>query len=220
MSIGHFASDEKLVAFAQAFFRSRLETFRKDIAICMSPDAQKRHAYFPALIICIAFADLLSGLYAGKLKNNGLRELRQYAERFMKADYTSDSRRLDILYEFLRHKIAHLAYPYPVFDTNTKHETFKGQPRRRVTWTINASKRRPAIEVIDFQASKLLKKTTTPWPVSYNCEIKISVRSFHADVVRSIYGPSGYLRYLQSDQEAQERFAKCMIEYFPPKEGS
>jgi hypothetical protein len=217
MSIGPFASDEELVtfAFAKAFFCSRVETFRKDVAICMRPDAQRRHAYFPALIICIAFTELLSGLYAGKLKNNGLGELKRYAKKFMKADYTSDPRRLDILYEFLRHKIAHLAYPYPVFDTDTKQRTFKGQPRRRVTWTINASKRRPAIEVIDFPTPKLLKKTPTPWSVSYNCRIKISVRTFYADVVGSIYGPSGYLRHLQSDQEAQESFAKCMIEYFP-----
>jgi hypothetical protein len=216
MSIEPFASDKELLAFAQTFFCSRVETFRKDVAICMRPDAQRRHAYFPALIICIAFTELLSGLCAGKLKNIRLLDLKQYASRFMKREYTSDPRRLDILYEFLRHKIAHLAYPYPVFDTITKPKTFKGPPRWRVTWTINASRRRPAIEVIDLQTPKLLKKTPTPWHVSYNCRIKISVRSFHADVVRSIYGPSGYLRHLRSDQKAQERFAKCMVEYFPP----
>jgi hypothetical protein len=216
MSIALFASDEELVSFAQAFFRNRVETFRKDVAICMKPDALGQHAYFPALITCVAFAELLSGLYAGKLEHNRLGELKRYAAKFMKAEYTSDPRRLDILFEFLRHKIAHLAYPYPVFDTDTKQRTFKGQPRRRVTWTINASKRRPAIEVIDFQTWKFLKKTPTPWPVSYNCRIKISVRNFRFDVVRSIYGPSGYLRHLKSDQAARECFAKCMVEYFPP----
>jgi hypothetical protein len=80
MSIAYFASDEELVSFAQTFFRSRVETFRKDVAICMKPDALERHAYFPALIICIAFVELLSGLYAGKLEHNRLGELKQYAQ--------------------------------------------------------------------------------------------------------------------------------------------
>ena len=66
MSIAHFKTDEELVSFARKFFANRVETFRKDIAICMRPK-RRQHAYFPALIICIAFADLLSALYAGKL---------------------------------------------------------------------------------------------------------------------------------------------------------
>ena len=215
MPIAPFKSDRKLLAFARAFFRNRVASFKKDVAICMKRDARGDHAYFPALITCIAFADALSGLYAGDLRNQRLKELKRYAEKFMKAEYTSDPRRLDILYEALRHKIAHLAYPYPVFDTVTKR-AFQGQPRRRVTWTVYASKRRPAIAIDDFPKPKLLVKTLRPWPVSYNCRIKVSVRSFQSDVVRSIYGPSGYLQHLKSDQAARARFAKCMIEYFPP----
>src|SRR5271154_5251052 len=106
MSIAPFKSDEELVKFARTFFRDRIETFRKDVAICMTRDARGHHAYFPALITCIAFADLLSGLYAGNLRHHSLKELKEYARKFMKAEYTSDPRRLDILYEFLRHKIA------------------------------------------------------------------------------------------------------------------
>ena len=53
-------------------------------------------------------------------------------EKFMKPEYTSDRRRSEILYECLRHKVAHLAYPYAVFDTTTaRSKTFDGQPRRR-----------------------------------------------------------------------------------------
>jgi hypothetical protein len=215
MSIAPFKSDGELVTFARAFFRDRVESFRKDVAICMTRDARGHHAYFPALITCIAFADLLSGLYAGDFRHHGLKELKRYAGKFMKTEYTSDARRLDILYEFLRHKIAHLAYPYPVFDTATKQKTFQGQPRRRVTWTVYATRRRPAIAVVDFLKPQFLLKTTKPWPVSYNCRIKVSVRSFQIDVVRSIYGSSGYLRHLDSDQAARVHFARCMVEYFP-----
>jgi hypothetical protein len=181
------------------------------LAICLTPNARGEHAYFPALFICIAFADLMSGLYAGTLEDQGLEELRRYAEKFMEAEYTSDPLRLDILYEFLRHKIAHLAYPYVVFDTDTK-PTFKGQPRRFVTWIVDEIERRPAVDVVDLPTPRLLPETATPWPVSYNCKIKVSVPAFQIDIVSSI---SKYLRHLQSDRDAKEHFVRCMIKYFP-----
>jgi hypothetical protein len=214
MSIAHFKTDEELVEFAREFFANRVETFRKDIAICVTSNADGEHAYFPALIICIAFADLLSGLYAGTLRDQKLKELKVYAANFMKPEYTSDHCRLEILYECLRHKVAHLAYPYAVFDTATAtSKTFRGQPRRRVTWTIHEAERRPAIAIIDYLPCILrLVKTPTPWPVSYDCRIEVSVRSLEIDIVGSI---DAYLRHLQSDRVARECFAKCMREYFP-----
>jgi hypothetical protein len=78
MSIAPFKSHEELVTFARKFFASRVETFRKDIAICMRPNARGEHAYFPALSICISFANLLAGLHAGTLRSYGPRELKQH----------------------------------------------------------------------------------------------------------------------------------------------
>jgi hypothetical protein len=214
MSITAFKSDRELVNFAGRFFRNHVESFRRDIAICMRCDARGHHAYFPALITCIAFADLLSGLYAGTLTKHGLKELKQYAAKFMDpTEYTPI--RLEILYEFLRHKVAHLAHPYPVFDTVTKPQVFRGQPKRRVTWTVYASKRKPAIELVDFATPQWSLKTVRPWPVSYNCRIKISVRSLQIDICKSLFGKSGYLRHLKSDRVAREHFANCMADYFP-----
>jgi hypothetical protein len=117
MSVGSFKNNEELVTFARQFFGNRIETFRKDVAICLTPNERGQHAYFPALIICIAFAELLSSLYAGTIADHRLKreELKRHAAKFMKAEYNAD--RLDILYDFLRHKVAHLAYPYAVFDT-------------------------------------------------------------------------------------------------------
>jgi hypothetical protein len=68
----------------------------------LTPNERGQHAYFPALIICIAFAELLSSLYAGTIADHGLKreELKRYAAKFMKPEYTAD--RLDILYEFLQ----------------------------------------------------------------------------------------------------------------------
>jgi hypothetical protein len=218
MSIAPFKNDKELKAFARKFFASRVETFRKDIVICMTPNASRQHAYFPALSICISFANLLAGLHAGTLRSHGpqeLNQLKQYAADFMKAEYTSDRRRLEILYEGLRNKIAHLAYPYVVFDTNTKLTTFQGQPRRRVTWAIHSSKPRPTIKITDHPTKYLPKKNAPPWPVPYDCVIDVSIRGFAKDIVSSIYGRSGYFRRLRSNPDAQKRFAECMKDYYP-----
>ena len=214
MSIAYFKNDEDLLVFAREFFANRVETFEKDIAICLTPNERKEHAYFPALIICIGFADLLSGLYAGTLYDQGLKELKQYAAEFMKPEYSSDDRRLEILYECLRHKVAHLAYPYAVLDTTTvRSKTFVGQARRLVTWSIHETKRRPAIEIVDYLPGIMwLVQTPRPWPVSYDCLIEVWVGSLAIDIVRSI---EGYLLRLQSNPTAREHFAKCMKDYFP-----
>ena len=215
MTIAPFNSDKELIAFARRFFANRVETFRKDIAVCLTANKHGEHAYFPALITCIAFADLLSGLYAGKLEGHGPRELTAYAAKFMNSAHYG-SLQLEVLREAFRHKLAHLAYPYVVFDTATKPRSFIGQPARRITWTVYAAKRSLPIEVLDLPTRQFLSQTTRPWPVWFNCRVKISVRKLFTDIVKSIYGPSGYLRTLQVDRTAREHFARCMVLYYPP----
>ena len=196
---------EELEAFAQKFFANRIETFCKDIAICRMPDARGEHAYFPALIICIAFAELLGGCYAGRLDGVKLKDLERYAKDFMEPEYSSDPRRLELLYECLRNKIAHLGYPYAVIP--------HGKPRRLVAWSIHETEGRRAIEVIDYLPRIMwLVQTPTPWAVSYDCRIEVRVGSLAKDMVGST---DRYLQHLHSDQLARERFAKCMRDYFP-----
>jgi len=213
MSISPFKSDKELVKFARFFFTAYVKSFRKDIAICLTTKEDGEHAYFPALITCIAFTDFMSGLYAGKLEHHGLPELLVYAKDFMNPAHY-DQLRLTILYEAFRHKLAHLAYPYVVFDTTTKANRFAGHPPRRITWTVYASNRTLPIEVVDFPTPQLITRSLTPWPVSYTCRVKISLPRFRTDIVKSIYGRSGYLRLLEADQNARERFARCMKQYF------
>jgi hypothetical protein len=161
-----FESKAQLLRFAKQFLRDQVEGFRKDIAICLTMDHRRRRAYFPALIGCISFVDFLGGLHAGNIESHSLRELREYAKKFMDgADY--DELRLSILYEGFRHKIAHLSDLYPVFDTATKPKRFAA-PHRRITWTVYASKRAAAIKLIPYPKPVLLKKTKTPWSVSYD----------------------------------------------------
>jgi hypothetical protein len=62
MSIKPFTSEKDLTTFARSFFRDRVGSFRKDLRICLTADAKRSHAYFPGLITCIGFLDLLRGL--------------------------------------------------------------------------------------------------------------------------------------------------------------
>jgi hypothetical protein len=137
VSIAPFLSEQELVEYANWFLLDRAKAFRKDISICMTANKERQHAYFPALITCIAFLDLLSGLYAGTIDRQGLPELNDYFKRFMN---TADYAHMDLVYQMFRHKIAHLAYPYAVFDTTTKPKIFRSQKQRRVTWTVCASR--------------------------------------------------------------------------------
>jgi hypothetical protein len=158
MSIQPFKSDKDLVKFARKFFRDRVGSFRKDVAICLRADANRHHAYFPALITCIGFLDLLSGLYAGKLDGHGLTELKNYVARFM--DGTKyDPLRIDVLYLTFRHKLAHLSFPYVVFDTKTDRRKLADHKHRRITWKVNASKRKLPIELVEHGSPQFLRKT-------------------------------------------------------------
>jgi hypothetical protein len=211
MSIKPFTSDKQLLAYARWFLRHRVDAFYKDTSICMTRDKRGSHAYFPALITCIAFADLLAGLYVGKLNYPQLADLKTYVSKFFrnKKDYVD----LEILYLMFQHKIAHIAYPYLVFDTSTK----KGlSPHRRITWTVGIFRGKKPIELIDYPTSQKILKTKTAWPVPYTSRMQISLIAFRTDIVNSIYGPSGYMQHLKSDPKAREHFAACMKEYAPP----
>ena len=212
-TMASFSTDKELITFARRFFRDRVGSFRKDVRICLTADNKREHAYFPALITCIAFLDLLSGLYSGKLEGHGLTELQQYVSRFMNPT-NYDPLRVSVLYMTFRHKIAHLSVPYVVFDTRTRKE-FAAHKQRRITWSVFASKRPQPIELKDYAAPRPFKKTLRPWPLDYDCRALVSVRRFEVDIVKSIYGKSGYLKHLEADANARAQFTKCMNSLFP-----
>lgn len=216
MTIAPFKSDQELISFAQEFLRDRLRPFRADVAICLSADAEGHRAEFPALITCIGFVELLSSLYAENLRGNGLTKLKDYAEQFMdKANY--DQLRLKILYLVFRHKLAHLSFPHFVFDTASNDE-FRSERHRRITWTVDNNEWPIPIELIEYPTDRFLERSVTPWRMSYDCRAIISVPKFQIDIVNSVYAPTGYLQHLQTNSPAQERFAKCIEEIFPPSD--
>lgn len=121
-------TDKEKREFARLFLKARIGGFRKDVDICLTgtrttASGKRTHAYFPGLMATIGFADLLSGLNAGKLKWQGLAELQSYFTDYMdRAKYPADA--VKVLYEALRHKIAHLGHPYVVFDTQGPQARF------------------------------------------------------------------------------------------------
>ena len=167
----------------------------------------------PALVTCIGFLDFLSGLNAGKLEGHGLTELKAYIHKFFRRK--SDYAHADILYVMFRHKIAHLAYPYLVFDTATKPRDL-GPPQRRITWTVGIYRGKKPLELIVLPTSRTLVRSITPWPVSYDARMVVSLTTLRTHIVGSIYGPSGYLSHLRTDGNARGRFARCIKEYAPP----
>jgi hypothetical protein len=212
MSFLPFKSEKDLTQYAARFFRDRVQSFRKDVGICLKANADGHHSYFPALITCIGFLDFLSGLNAGKLEGHGLTELKAYIYKFFrrKGDYVH----ADILYVMFRHKIAHLAYPYLVFDTATKSKDL-GPQRRRITWIVGIYRGKKPLELLDHPPRTLVK-SVTPWAVSYNARMVVSLTTLRTDIIGSIYGPSGYLTHLRADADARRRFARCIKEYAPP----
>jgi hypothetical protein len=210
MPVLRFCSDPEIVEFASAFLDEHLLRFCKDIKICLTPNANAQEAYFPALITCIAFVEFLSGLYAGKLDGDGHKNLKKYAIEFMPADYTAD--RIDVLYECFRHKVAHLALPYVVFDTASKPKTFRDQPRRLITWLVTAGRGRPAIQIADVKPAKQIQSAVTPWPVHYDHIATVCLCNLAYDIKSSV---AKYLRRLGADDTARDNFKKCMSVYFP-----
>jgi hypothetical protein len=204
------SSDVAIVEFARAFLDEHLVRFRKDIKICLTPNAEGDHAYFPALMTCIAFVEFLSGLYAGNLDGPGLKQLKKYAVEFMPLEYTAD--RLDVLYECFRHKVAHLALPCAVFDTDTKPRTFRDQPRRLITWTVTAGRGKPPIEIAKVKPAKQIEMAVTPWPVHYDHRATVYLCNLVFDIKNSV---PKYLRRLEANKTARDHFRKCMVVWFP-----
>jgi hypothetical protein len=210
-----FQTDREVVRFATKFLRDRSKGFKKDIDICLTsvngPKGKKTHAYMPALLLCFSFIDLLSGLYAGNIRRHGLNDFVRYMKQFTPANRYNDYD-LTVLYVGFRHKIAHLSHPYLVLDT-AKEKQIGGAPKR-LAWTICAARRKKPLEIIPGKANRTIKSHPTPWPVSYDHVMKISIAALAADARSSLKGPTGYLVALQSDPNIRRRFKKCMREFF------
>ena len=213
-----FMSPQDLLQFADKFLEQRIRTFRKDMRVCLRANASEEHAYFPALMACVTFLDLFSGLYAGTVKQHGLKEFLVYMEKFVDASkihYGTDE--VIILYEAFRHKIAHLGQPYFVYRTfdmgNAASRLYAGS-KLSLTWTV--CKRRRNYCPIEIRADNGQLRSLTPsWPVPFDHRMWISIEHIRKDAINSVTKNGGYSQFLKQSTNAQSTFAKCMTSIFP-----
>lgn len=211
-NIRPFKTDKQIASFAAWFLKSRAQGFSKDINICLTASESGNHAYLPALFTCISFLDLLAGLYAGNVNNHSRKEFLKYCADFLDSQKYAPSN-LAILYEGFRHKLAHLSQPYPVFDTKTKPSL--SLPPKRIAWSIYAARRSRPLELLKYDPARVLRTTTTPWPVPYDHRLSISVRAFATDARKTLIGREGYIQKIRDSADLRTKFAECMKLFYP-----
>jgi hypothetical protein len=209
-----FATPAQVMRFANVFVRQRTSDFKKNVDICLAARKTRLndvdHAYMPGLMTCLSFLDLLSGLYAGKVRGHNDVHFLDFTRRFFpKGRYEEDHLRL--LYIEFRHKLAHLAHPYFVLDAPPNPST---GARRLMAWTICARSRKKPIEIKSHPRKQLCQQPT-PWETYYDYRFYVSVESFARDARKSTRGPNGYLSALAASPDLQAKFRRCMSAFYP-----
>lgn len=208
MPVYDITTDDGVIRFAKIFVRRRLKGFKKDIDICLKPDENKSHAYMPALMACFSLLDLFSGLYAGQMSGHNHEQLIKYMRDFAPPNRYDDYC-LKVAYVGFRHTLAHLSHPY--FVLNTGKDNRLKQKQMLLTWTISEEENDPPIELITLQKPKKIKRQPTPWALSYDHRIHISIPSLARDTVDTA---PRYLAKLEHDEDLQVKFRKCMCEFY------
>lgn len=199
-----------IAKFAPEFLEARLQTFTKDMRICLTGKpsdhrAGLTHAYFPALMSCCGMLEYLASLFAGHTRPCGVAEIIAYAKFLPKPDYSDDAIR--VLFCAFRHPIAHRGIASGVWVD--KHEATKG---RRITWNIHADARHPALEIVEKPG---VLRLDPPWDCPYTDRAHIHLGRFWRDITDSVLAPGGYRDELVSNSDLLKKFTKCMRELYP-----
>jgi len=208
MSVYNITKDGDVVSFAKIFVRRRLEGFKKDIAICLKPDENNSHAYMPGLMACFSLLDFFSGLNAGQMTGHNHEQLIKYMRIFAPPNRYDDYL-LKLVYIAFRHKLAHLSHPY--FVLNTKNDERLKERQMLLTWTISEEAHDPPIRLKCYSKPERITKQPTPWPVSYDHRIHISIRTLADDAIKTA---RKYLAKLKHDADLQKKFRECMCEFY------
>jgi len=209
MPIYPFKTDKELCNFARVFIKHLEDNLHKNIQICLTKNKSGSHAYFPALMACFGYLEMLAGFYIGDTyptrgsKNGIWKYMYEYMDRNIYSEKIYKA-----IYYSVRHKVAHQSHPCFV--------TYDKKNKLRFTWTITAAGNRPAVSLKKVGKTYLKQKKgklRSPWPVWYDHLLKIHLRSFKCDIVTT---GDKYLSFLSSDPVLRTNFAKCMKEYFPP----
>ena len=193
------------------YLDDRIFTFRKDMAICLTPDAEGKHAYFPALLTCLSLLDLLSCLNSGDLNPRGMDHILQFTNRYLPQPQYDDFH-VTLLWLMFRHKTIHASQPYGVFDTYSRKGILRAKRRMKVTWAVTEQQAPAALE-LKPETGDLLPRS--PWPVPHTHRYIISLPRFQSDLEDAVQGPSGYLHSLDVEPNALDCFSRCIEEIFP-----
>ena len=197
-------TETRIVAYAVWFAAERLETFDKDIAICLRADERNRHAYMPALIACTWMLELFACLLRGNLEAKGVDRLVKFANSFMNPDHYSETA-LKVLWNVFRHKVAHVSKPYGV-----KHieKLDVDGTRGLVTWEVTAYDLEPAIKIA-FAPGTISSERRPAWRSGrYTHKCSIHLPTLARDIRCAISGPEGYIQRLREKSNLQENFRK------------
>jgi hypothetical protein len=199
-----------MAQFASEFLEGRLRGFAKDMKICLTgtpsdDSANPTHAYFPALMSCCGMLEYLSGLFAGRTKPCGVKEIIAYAKYLPKPDYCDDSIR--ILFYAFRGPIAHHGIASGVWI-----DRHSAAPERRTTWKISADARRPALRTIEEPGTL---RYDPPWECQYTHRVHISLDRLWRDIRDSVLTENGYRDELVSNPKLLRNFTKCMHNLYP-----
>jgi len=202
-----FEMDADKVAFAQEFLGRRIWGFKKDVNICLTTSTEGNHAFMPALMTCISFLDLLSGLRVGLVDGHKMDDflafMREFGPRY-------DEWHLRILYVVIRHKLAHLGHPLFVLNTATEPKRIGGPPML-LGWKISRDAHEPPIAVYDLGGVWEVKGQPVPWAIYVTHEIHISIRTIANDAPLIA---EAYFQRLRTDRHLMDNFSKCMHEFY------
>ncbi len=210
MSRYEITTDDGVIEFAKIFVERRLWGFEKDIAICLTPDKNKSHAYMPALMACFSLLDLFSGLYAGKTSSHSHEQLIKYMRAFALPNRYDDDL-LKVAYVAFRHKLAHLSHPYFVLNTKKDPRLNKIKKQMLLTWTISEKAHNPPIWLKSYRRPMITKKHPTPWKIIYDHRIHISIRTLADDAMATA---QEYLKALNQCAKLKEKFRNCMCDFY------
>ncbi|MET0076405.1 MAG: hypothetical protein ABW130_19325 [Candidatus Thiodiazotropha lotti] len=200
-----------MIEFAQKYINDRIQTYTKDMEICLTPNAEGNHAYFPALLASLSFLDLFSCLKTGDLEPRGMQHVLEYSKSHLpKPAY--DEFNMTLLWHMYRHKTVHTSQPYGTFDTYARQGVLRQKPRMKVTWQVSEEMNNSALSL---QSESGTLQNRAPWPTPHTHRLTVYLPQLQHDLISSVDGPGGYLDELKEGNNALDRFTRCMEEIFP-----
>jgi hypothetical protein len=192
-----------IITNARKLLKERIESLKKDVAICLNGDAA-----FPALLYCFATIDLLGALYCGNAKYNA--PTSDQSLKFMKEVMLYPEEKAVLLLEVFRHKIVHLAQPKPsvlirdgkyVDKNRNPKPLFKQIYNNAYLWEYHHNNRGIHLDIIPTEKQNIFY-------------FKISIWSLVKDIENSIFGSNGYIDKLVNDSTLRKKFERAWKEIF------